>query len=60
MAASEPGTIHYAIGRDSSDKNNFHFFERYAGKQAFLDHVNQPIMKDVVACHRGEYARLNA
>lgn len=52
MAASEPGTIYYCISRDHNDPTIFHFFERYAGRAAFEAHVNQPIMPDVVACHR--------
>ncbi|KAF2148576.1 hypothetical protein K461DRAFT_248090 [Myriangium duriaei CBS 260.36] len=39
---SEPGTLYYAICRDDTDRTKFHFFERYAGKAAFEEHISKP------------------
>ncbi|KAJ5939808.1 hypothetical protein N7466_002942 [Penicillium verhagenii] len=48
LAQSEPGTIYYCICRDQDDPTIFHFFERYAGRQAFDDHNAQPIIEKLM------------
>ncbi|GAM91580.1 hypothetical protein ANO11243_096320 [Dothideomycetidae sp. 11243] len=48
-AESEPGTLYYAIGRDSEDRTKFHFFERYAGRAAFEAHISQPATEKIMA-----------
>ncbi|KAJ5745831.1 hypothetical protein N7520_011013 [Penicillium odoratum] len=49
LAQFEPGSIYYCICRDADDPNIFHFFERYAGRQAFEDHNAQPIIQKLMA-----------
>jgi len=58
LAKDEPGNIAYCISRDPDDPTVFHFFERYASKEAFAAHNSQPLsqklingnlMKDVTA-----------
>ncbi|KAJ6006098.1 hypothetical protein N7451_004042 [Penicillium sp. IBT 35674x] len=49
LAQSEPGSSYYCICRDEKDRNMFHFFERYAGRQAFEDHNAQPIIVKLIA-----------
>lgn len=48
-AQSEPGTIYYCLCRDGDDPNIFHFFERYAGREAFEAHNDQPIIRKLMA-----------
>ena len=40
--------IYYCISRDLEDPKVFHFFERYAGREAFEAHNRQPIIKKLV------------
>lgn len=39
LTESEPGTLEYAIARDTEDPNHFHVFERYTGREAFEKHI---------------------
>ena len=49
QAASEPGTIYYTLARDPDDRNVFHFFERYTGREAFEAHNSTPTVKKLLA-----------
>ncbi|KAI1810903.1 hypothetical protein GGS20DRAFT_144303 [Poronia punctata] len=48
LAQSEPGTIYYCIARDPDDRSVFHFFERYANKEAFYAHNQQPVIQKLL------------
>ena len=37
-AQHEEGIVYYCLARDLEDRNVFHFFERYTGKEAFERH----------------------
>jgi quinol monooxygenase YgiN len=48
LAQSEPGTVMYCLGRDSKDPTIFYFFERYASKEAFKNHVTPKAQQDFI------------
>lgn len=60
LAEFEPGTLYYCLARDKDDPTIFHFFERYAGREAFEAHTSQPLMKKLMADNymRGVKARI--
>ena len=43
----EPGTLSYCICRDSQDRSKFHFYERYAGREAFEYHNDQDATRKI-------------
>ncbi|KAJ5895107.1 hypothetical protein N7495_006798 [Penicillium taxi] len=48
LAQSEPGSVYYCLTRDEDEPHIFYFFEQYAGRQAFEDHNNQPIIQKLM------------
>jgi len=52
MAEDEPGTLALVIGRDMTDPTRFLVFERYAGKEACLQHLKR------VASHLGKMGEM--
>ncbi|KAI0393622.1 hypothetical protein F5Y17DRAFT_431646 [Xylariaceae sp. FL0594] len=44
-SGNEPDTISYCISRDPDDRTVFHFFERYASREAFEAHNAHPLCK---------------
>ena len=36
--------IYYSIARDPDNRDAFHFYERYTGREAFKTHNSQPII----------------
>ncbi|KIV90669.1 hypothetical protein PV10_05301 [Exophiala mesophila] len=39
LTESEEGTLEYVISRDDVDRDHFHVFERYTGREAFEKHI---------------------
>ncbi|KAI0199944.1 hypothetical protein F4808DRAFT_461339 [Astrocystis sublimbata] len=48
MSAAEPGTLYYVLARDRADPTQFHYLERYAGRQAFIEHNSQPLIQKII------------
>jgi quinol monooxygenase YgiN len=48
LAATEDGVLYYCITRDAEVAHKFHVFERYAGRQAFEDHVKQDLFQNMI------------
>ncbi|KAK0724631.1 hypothetical protein B0H67DRAFT_641144 [Lasiosphaeris hirsuta] len=42
IAKFEPGVVYYCTSRDTEDPTVFHFFARFAGREAFFAHLSQP------------------
>ena len=40
--------MYYCLARDAADPSIFHFFERYKSKQAFEQHNEQDIIKELL------------
>ncbi|CEL03889.1 hypothetical protein ASPCAL05027 [Aspergillus calidoustus] len=44
---SHQGTVYYCITQDPANPRLFHLFERYTGKDAFVEHAQLPLVKEL-------------
>lgn len=45
---AEPGCVFYQLNRDIVDENNFHFYEVYTNRDAFLTHLTMPYIRTLL------------